>query len=85
MLDSSEFRRLSKKFEVVYINMPRLTDRKFNAVQRNYNQRLSKELRAQGAVPCAIIMDRSGRQIDRITGFRNKADYLKKLEHILKR
>lgn len=85
VLDSSEFRRLSKKFEVVYINMPRVTDRKFNAVQRNYNQRLSKELRAQGAVPCAIIMDRSGRQIDRITGFRNKADYLKKLEHILKR
>jgi thioredoxin-related protein len=83
VLSSSDFRRLSRQMELVYINFPR--NEKMPQTQRNYNEKLRRELSAGGGVPTVIILDHNGKQIGRIGGYRPKDRYIPELKNLLRK
>ena len=83
VLSSSDFRRLSRQMELVYINFPR--KEKMPPSQRNYNEKLRRELGAGGGVPTVLILDHNGKQIGRIGGYRPKDRYIPELKNLLRK
>ena len=83
VLSSSDFRRLSRQMELVYINFPR--KEKMPQAQKNYNEKLRRELGAGGGVPTVIILDHNGKQIGRIGGYRSKERYIPELKNLLRK
>ena len=83
VLSSSDFRRLSRQMELVYINFPR--NEKMPQTQKNYNEKLRRELGAGGGVPTALILDHNGKQIGRIGGYRPKEHYINELKKYLRK
>ena len=83
VLSSSDFRRLSRQMELVYINFPH--KEKMPQAQKNYNEKLRRELGAGGGVPTVLILDHNGKQIGRIGGYRPKERYIPELKNLLRK
>ena len=83
VLSSSDFRRLSRQMELVYINFPHKG--KMPQAQKNYNEKLRRELGAGGGVPTVLILDHNGKQIGRIGGYRPKERYIPELKNLLRK
>ena len=83
VLSSSDFRRLSRQMELVYINFPHKG--KMPQAQKNYNEKLRRELGAGGGVPTVLILDHNGKQIGRIGGYRPKDRYIPELKNLLRK
>ncbi len=68
LFDTDEFSELSKKYVLLYIDIPRNRDL-LSEEQWNHNQEIFKKLNKKGVFPMLTVLNEKGKMLDEYSGY----------------